>query len=185
MRSWLLSNTTYGTWLPGGAHGSVTSVRDLRPGDEPTPSRIEHDLPGEPWEEAMPGLWRSAQELLKGPPIYLDLEKAETLLPQFQETAAYRHWTLRAIAIMKNHFHIVVQVADDPDPTRILADFKAYGSPTLNRKYGRPPSETWWTTNGSKRKVKDGQHLANAIHYVLYKQPEPLVVWCPELGRLV
>ena len=37
MRSWLLSNTMYGTWLPGSSRGSVTSVRDLRPGEEPTP----------------------------------------------------------------------------------------------------------------------------------------------------
>jgi hypothetical protein len=51
--------------------------------------------------------------------------------------------------------------------------------------YGKPPSETWWTGNGSKRKLKTDQALAAAIHYVLYKQPNPLVVWCPELGRLV
>ena len=35
MRNWLLSNTCYGTWLPGDRRGSVTSVRDLRPDDEP------------------------------------------------------------------------------------------------------------------------------------------------------
>ena len=51
MRAWLLSNTTYGTWLPGDRRGSVTSVRDLRPGDEPSPFRFEHDLPGEPYED--------------------------------------------------------------------------------------------------------------------------------------
>jgi len=77
---------------------------------------------------------------------------------------------------MVNHFHIVVQVLDDPDPRRILADFKAYGSRTLNRLHGQPLSETWWTTNGSKRKLKDDQAFANAVHYVLYKQPRPLVV---------
>jgi len=33
MRSWLLSNTFYGTWLPGDERGSVTSVRDARPDD--------------------------------------------------------------------------------------------------------------------------------------------------------
>jgi hypothetical protein len=81
MRAWLLSNTTYGTWLPGDVRGSVTSVRDRRAGDKPTPFRFEHDIPGEPWEDPIPGLQRSAVERLKGPPIYLDLEKAEALLP--------------------------------------------------------------------------------------------------------
>jgi REP element-mobilizing transposase RayT len=86
---------------------------------------------------------------------------------------------------MANHFHIVVQVEDDPEPRKILADFKAYASRRLNRLCGQPSSETWWTTNGSKRKLPDEQALANAIHYVLYEQPYALVVWSPETGRIV
>src|SRR5690349_10365499 len=116
MRAWLLTNTTYGTWLPGDPRGSVTSVRDLRPEEDLSLVRVEHDVPGEPWEDELPGLYRSAREQMKGSPIYLDLEKAEALLAQFQETAAYRGWTLRAVAIMANHFHIIVQVPEDPDP---------------------------------------------------------------------
>ncbi len=185
MRTWLLSNTTYGTWLPGDARGSVTSVRDLRPGDEPTPFRFEHDLPGEPWEDELPGLHRSAAEQMSGPPIYLDLAKAEAVLAQFQETAGYRRWTLRAVAVMANHFHIVVAVADDPHPRKLLADFKAYGTRRLNRLYGKPPSETWWTDKGSKRKLPDEKARANGTYYVLFKQPFPLVVWSPDHGRLI
>jgi REP element-mobilizing transposase RayT len=185
MRFWLLTNTTYGTWLPGDPRGSVTSVRDARPGDLPTPFRFEHDLPGEPWEDAIPGLQRSALQQMAGTPIYLDREKAEVLLVQFQETATYRQWTLRAVAVMANHFHLVVQVEDDPHPRKVLADFKAYGTRVLNRRYGKTPSETWWTDKGSKRKLPDERALAAAIHYVLYKQPHPLIVWSPELGRIV
>ncbi len=185
MRSWLLTNTTYGTWLPGDPRGSVTSVRDRRAGDEPTPFRFEHDIPGEPWEDPIPGLRRSALEHMKSPAMYLDLEKAETLLLQFQETAGYRDWTLRAVAIMANHYHIVVQVPADPNPDKILANFKAYATRRLNRRYGEPPSETWWTDKGSKRKLPDERALAAAIDYVLYKQSNPLVVWSSELGRIV
>jgi REP element-mobilizing transposase RayT len=86
---------------------------------------------------------------------------------------------------MHNHFHIVVEVSGDPDPKRLLADFKAYATRRLNRSFGQPLSETWWTGLGSKRKLRDARHLAGAIHYVLYKQPHPLVVWSPESGRLV
>lgn len=184
MRSWLLSNTFYGTWLPGDERGSVTSVRDVRPEDAPSDFRFEHDVPGTPWEEGMPALRRAAEAQMKGPPIYLDVRKAEILLAQFQETAAYRGRVLRAVSIMFNHCHLVVQVADDPDPGRMLADFKAYGSRALNRRFGKPPSDTWWTTKGSTRKLKDDQALAAATHYVLHKQPNPLVCWSPEVGLI-
>ena len=120
---------------------------------------------------------------MKGPPIYLDLDKAEILLAQFQETAGHRGWTLRAVSIMRNHFHMVVQVSDDPKPSKILVDFKAYGSRALNRRFGMPPSETWY--KGSKRKLKDARAVEDAINYVLYKQPNALLVWSLELGRIV
>ncbi len=179
MRVWLLTNTTYGTHLPGDGRGSVTSVRDLRPNDAPSVVRIEHDIPGEPYEEAMPELRFTATAQMNGPPIYFDVEKAKLVLTQFRETATYRGWTLRAAAIMTNHFHLVVQVYDDPAPRKVLADFKAYGSRALNRNYGKPPSETWWTEKGSKRKLNNEQAVVAAINYVLEKQPSPLVIWSP------
>jgi hypothetical protein len=183
MRAWLLTNTTFGNWLPGDIRGSVTSVRDIRPNDAPTTVRIEHDIPGELYEEAIPELEYSAKAQMSGPPIYLDREKAEIVLGQFQETATYRGWMLHAVAIIYNHFHIVVQVTGNPHPRKVLADFKAYGTRILNIKYGKPPSETWWTDKGSKRKLKDEQALFDAMNYVLAKQPNPLVIWQPVLGE--
>ena len=185
MRHWFLTNTTYGTWLPGDEHGSVTSVRDRRSTDIPSTVRFEHDLPGTPVEDEIPGLYEAAKEAMKGPPIYLDVEKAETVLAQFLETGGFRGWFPLAIAIMCNHWHMVVQVDGDPKPEKILADFKAYATRALNRKFGRPASETWWTSKGSKRKLSDDEALGNANNYVLYKQPDPLVVWSPKLGRIV
>jgi REP element-mobilizing transposase RayT len=182
MRAWLLTNTAYGTWLPGDPRGSVTSVRDMREEDEPAPSRFEHDAPGESYEDPLPGLRRSAIEKMNGPPIYLNLDKALAVLAQFQETATIRKWTLKAVAIMANHFHLVVTTEDDPSPKKILADFKAYASRVLNRRHGQPPSETWWTTNGSKRKLRNEQALADAIHYVLYNQPYPWPSGAQNLG---
>ena len=182
MRAWLLTNTTYGSHLPGDRRGSITSVRDLRPNDPPTTVRIEHNIPGETCEDEIPGLRAAASEQMIGPAIYFDLEKASIVLAQFRETAMHRGWVLRAVAIMPDHFHIVLQVPHDPDPRKMLADFKAYGSRALSRKYGKPSSKTWWTTNGSKRKLNDDKALAAAQHYVLKKQPNPLIVWHPNIG---
>jgi REP element-mobilizing transposase RayT len=185
MRYWLLTNTTYGSWLPGDPRGSVTSVRDQRPDDPDSFVRFEHDVPGEPYEDAIPELERSARSLMTAPAVYLDRSKAEALLDQFLETAGHRDWDLFGVAVMFNHFHLVVEVPGDPKPDKVLADFKAYGTRRLNQRFGRVPSETWWTEKGSKRKLKDERAIEAAINYVLYKQPHPLVVWSKHLGRMV
>jgi REP element-mobilizing transposase RayT len=133
----------------------------------------------------MAGLASSARSAMTGPPIYFKLEHAEIVFAQFQETASHRGWTLEALSIMGNHFHMVIRVSDDPAPRKVLADFKAYASRALNRRYGKPASETWWTENGSTRKLGNERAIADATNYVLYKQPNPLLVWSPLLGRLV
>ena len=92
MRYWLLTNTTYGTWLPGDDRGSVTSVRDRRADDPLSIVRFEHDALGTPFEDPMPALRAAARTALKGPPIFLSLDHAEPLLEQFQETARVRRW---------------------------------------------------------------------------------------------
>ncbi len=169
MRTWLLTNTTYGTWLPGNARGSVTSVRESE-----FAVRIEHDIPGEPYEDEIPELEASARNQMSGPPVSLNQVQAAVAREQFKQTADYRRWRLRAVSVMHNHFHMVVEVDDDPHPRKLLADFKAYGTRALTAKFGKPASETWWTGKGSKRKLKDAQAVADAIYYVLMKQPNPL-----------
>ena len=38
---------------------------------------------------------------------------------------------------MANHIHLVVETQDDAEPTKILADFKAYGSRALTARFGK------------------------------------------------
>jgi hypothetical protein len=83
---------------------------------------------------------------------------------------------------MFNHFHIVVGVPGDPDPGKILGDFKSWATRTLSKCFGAPPSKTWCTEHGSKRKLPDARAIAAAEHYVLYEQPNPLLTWSPETG---
>jgi REP element-mobilizing transposase RayT len=170
-RYWFLTWTMYGQWLPGDPRGSVTRIE--LPGQS---HREEQDEFGTPRTEAIPDLNESARKRLKCDPIYLTLEHAEKLLPQFQETAAIRKWLLVGTAIMANHIHVVVGVPDDPDPEDLLRDLKAYGSRKLNREFGKPKSETWWTQSGSKRKLPDRVAIQNAVQY-LRDQEFPLVIW--------
>jgi hypothetical protein len=170
-RHWLLTWTTYGTWLPGDARGSVTSVR------EAAGSRAENDQPGTAWEGPHPGLRASARAALKGPPVYLTAEQANALLDQFRETAVYRGWLLLGAAVMANHVHLVAGVPGDPNPEDLMRDFKAYGSRALNRRWGKRANGTWWSTGGgSRRKLPEVAAVRAALGY-LRRQPNPLLIW--------
>ena len=181
-RNWLLSNTCYGTWLPGKSGGFIGHVREHRPIDEQADIRVVHNMPGTPCDEEMHGLEAAARKLMKGPPVYLKVAHAEAALEQFLETATHRGWQIEAVAIMYNHFHIVVGVPSDPAPSKILGDFKSWATRKLTKTFGAPASETWWTQGGSKRKLKDETARRDAINYVLYKQPAPLITWSPATG---
>ena len=181
-RYWLLTSTFYGAWLPGDARGFVGRVRDGRPDDPPSEFRVVHDLPGTPYDEDLPGLERASGEKMNGPPILINREHAQILLAQFQETASYRGWQILAVAIMVNHIHLVVAVPGDPNPTKVLGDFKAYGSRALSKRFGKPASDTWWTYGGSTRKLEDQSAVADGVYYVLHKQYRPLITYAPASG---
>ncbi|MFN0019337.1 MAG: hypothetical protein ACKVP0_13820 [Pirellulaceae bacterium] len=180
-RYWLLTWTTYGTWLPGDARGFVSNIR-ISPGPE-----VRLNTPGTPAAPSMPELREHVEKSLPAPPVLLNRQHADVLLAQFQETANFRGWLLIGAAIMTSHAHVAVGVPGDPDPEAILRDFKAYGSRALNRSWGKPKSDTWWTESGSKRRLKTDDSVLRATRYVR-DQESPLLVWIhpeflPELGQ--
>jgi REP element-mobilizing transposase RayT len=181
-RYWLLSNSCYGNRLPGDRRGFVGRDWEHRPNDPEDKPRVEHELPGTPYDEDIPGLEKASRKLMNGPPIQLSVEQALIFLGQLQETARIRKWELLAVAIMADHFHIVAGVSGDPMPSKILGDFKSWGTRRLSEQFGEPASKTWWTERGSKCRLKDGDAIAGAVHYVLYEQFNPLITWSPETG---
>ncbi len=162
-RNWLLTWTTYGTWLPGDRRGSV---------------RRQQNVVGTPWVESTPALENAALAAMKDPPVRLDFAQARVVLDQFHQTATHRDWQLHAVAVMHNHVHIVVGVPGDPAPDALLRDFKSYASRALNRALSRSNSgpRAWWTTSGSRRKLPDAAAVAAAVRYV-ERQSNPLLVW--------
>jgi len=169
-RYWLLTWTTYGSWLPGDERGFVGELRDT------SWAKLLHNAPGTTYDSDVPLLERFAREALKGPVVRLVEAQGRALLDQFHETATYRKWLLLAAAVMANHAHIVVGVEGDPEPSDILRDFKSYGSRALNKRWPRPESDTWWTESGSKRKLKGEANVLAGMRYVRDQQ-YPLVVW--------
>lgn len=172
-RCWLLTSTTYGTWLPGDRRGFVGRVRDGEGG------RVIHNVPGTPYDADVPALRQFAQDALRGPRISLTAPQARVLLDQFRQTTEYRRWVLWAVAIMADHFHLVITADSDVAPADMLRDFKSYGSRALSRVWQKPASGTWWTASGSRRLLPDKRALLAAIRYV-ETQKHSLAVWVAE-----
>jgi REP element-mobilizing transposase RayT len=162
-RCWLLTWTTYGTWLPGDPRGCVTRVRE---GADPNGPRIEHDVPGTPYLKNMPGLVRASRAAMKGEPIWLKSDQAQIAALDLSATARFRGWGLLAGAVMANHVHLVVGVLGDPEPAKLLQIFKSYASRALNQRWGSPAGGTWWTQSGSRRKLGSEPAIVAAVRYV-------------------
>jgi REP element-mobilizing transposase RayT len=169
-RHWLLTWTTYGTWLPGDARGFVSAV-----GDGPGPE-VRHDVPGTPYDTDDARVRQRALGLLVGQPVWLTAEQARVVADQFQETARFRRWLLVACAVMANHVHLVVGVAADPDPAKLIHDFKSYATRALKAAGHMPRGGRWWTESGSRRKLPDERAVCAAVEYVR-RQQKPLVIW--------
>jgi REP element-mobilizing transposase RayT len=176
MRAWLLTWTTYGSWLPGDRRGSVTRMREV-----PGPRRL-HNIPGTPYDGPLPELESVAQAALNGSPIFLTLPQAERITTQFRETAAYRGWRLLASAVMRNHVHLVVVANEEVTSADLLRTFKSYASRALNAAWARPAGGRWWTTSASRRSLKDARAVEAAVKYVR-EQPGALVVSIAERGE--
>jgi REP element-mobilizing transposase RayT len=204
--TWLLTWTTYGTWLPGDERGFVGYVREKLPDDAKpadwrprleldtppddalraddarrrvisnTSPRVIHNVPGTPYDGSIPVLKRYAESQMKGVPVWLNHAHAEVFLAECRRTATFRHWQLLAVAVIANHVHLVVAVAVDLPGERLLQEFKSYGSRMLNREFGKPSSGTWWTKSGSTRLLPNDRAVHAAVEYVR-NQHRPLVVW--------
>jgi REP element-mobilizing transposase RayT len=181
-RIWFLTWHTYGTWLPGDRRGYVSPIVDDE-GKRIVLNALESEAA---WDNER--LRQHAKAIMKGDPILLTREMTENLADQFHETARFRGWRLLGFAILCTHVHLVVGAPGDPDPEKLLGDFKAYGSRKLNSIYGKPTNGTWWVDSGSKRKLKGEAAAIATLRYVCWEQETPLLMWIdsewkPLLGK--
>lgn len=167
-RHWMLTWTTYGSWIPGDARGSTSythspgEIRKMnnRPGTMPAPSNKS--------------LENYSHEIRKHPVVFLNRSMAEIVAEQLRETAEWRGWQLLIVSIMTTHIHLVLQVPGDPKPSQLLKDLKSYASRRLNQ-YDPNRSGRWWTDSGSARFLYDDSDIMSAFEYVR-NQPNSLLV---------
>jgi REP element-mobilizing transposase RayT len=167
---WLLTWSTYGTWVPEGHRdasvaGRLVDGRIARPPGPRAEGAVQRERAA------------AARRLLREPPVWFGRHDAEVIVGSFRETAAHHAWSLLAAAVMPNHVHIVVGVAGDPAPSTLVRDFKAYASRALNRDRGYEPGVRgrWWTRSAATRPLRDAKQLAAAIDYVS-AQPDRLLL---------
>ncbi|MFM7114272.1 MAG: transposase, partial [Planctomycetota bacterium] len=141
--------------------------------------RVIHNLPGTPYDRAMPGLRHHALQQMRGEPVWLDLPQACLFLEEARRVAKFRNWPLHAVAVMANHAHLVVTAPKGVPGERLLQEFKSYGSRELNRRFGKRESGTWWTKSGSTRVLSHEKALRSAVEYVR-NQHMPLALWISE-----
>jgi REP element-mobilizing transposase RayT len=167
-RHWFFTWRTYGSWLPGeeGFVGFYISADGRRVIDNGF--RM-------PATEAIPKLEAYARGIQSGETVLLNVRHAETILPQLQETSTCRRWSIDAVAVMTNHVHIVFGVPRDPDPSKMLHDWKSYATRALNKRHGRPQVR-WWADGGSMRILSDHANRLGAIQYVR-DQAGALLMW--------
>lgn len=149
----MITWSTYGTWLPGDQRGRVL---------------FRHG-----WQLPDPVLKLEAAARMTETACRLDLGQRRAVEEQAVETCCWRGWELHAVNCRSNHLHVVVSA--DAHPKTIRSQLKAWCTRKLKTleaariaASGVPSAirEHWWAERGSQRYINDIDSLEAAILYV-------------------
>ena len=156
MGHWLLTWTTYGTWLPGDERGYVSKTLTGK-GVIRTPNR-----PGEPYAYNHGLTEHAAREKLKRPPVYLTTRQAMIAVAAMEEAGTRNRIKILAGSFMKDHCHVIVDVDNPSRGLNVLKGASGHALSHSESTKGLP----WWTSSGKKDHILTERHLAAAIAYV-------------------
>ena len=154
--AYLITWTTYGTWLSGDERGWVESGKmGIR---EPDVARKQQTV-----------------KRMKSEPVFLCPDERQLAEETIRKHCEIRKWELHALNIRTNHVHLVITAPVVPE--KVMSQFKAWCSRRLNENLqpARIASEDdlaqkWWTKHGSTKWINDESYMRNAIRYVLEGQ---------------
>ena len=147
----LITWTTYGTWLPGDMRG--WSKR------------------GEVKQESQPALEQWCQNNLVSEVVVLGKPDRVTVEDAIREHCQVRNWGLPAVNARSNHVHLVVQAYEKP--TIVRDQLKANCTRKLRRQSQPLIAKHTWTKAGQCKVLEDDEALEAAVRYVLEAQDEP------------
>ena len=152
---YLLTFSTYGSYLPGDRRGST----DRHIG----------------WRGAEIRLEAHARKIMVEPAFQLSRDQdRQAVRDAIVELCAQKGWWLAALHIRTTHLHMVVDA--DVSPERILQACKAHATRRLKSMY-EVPKDKYWTRSGDVRRLDAGRALASAIDYVLNGQGTQMEVY--------
>ncbi len=161
--AYLITFTTYGTWLHGKDSGSV-----------------HHELNqfGTPQLIGDESLERQEIGQLKGPPVSLDEARRSVVRDTIADVATHRGWTLQIVHVRSTHIHAVISA--EVSPEKVMNDLKSYSKRRLRESGLVGPEEQVWTRHGSTRYLWHEKMVQDAFDYVSDRQgevipPGPLV----------
>lgn len=149
--AYFITWTTYGTWLPGDARGSVGT----------------NNIPGHPYDLSDPQRYASARENMASEPFLLSSTQRAFVEKVLREHSEFRGWRLHAVNVRSNHVHLVI--SSNAPPEEVMGKLKSRVSRKLHEA-GVASEQRIWTRHGSTRYLDSPVSLQRAIEYVLYEQ---------------
>ena len=148
--AYLLTWTTYGTWLPGDQRGWVKKGSAVVQAPDPNVHEI-------------------ARRLMTQKAVVLSQEQRDLVDSVIVKHCEIRKWILHARNVRTNHIHVVVSAA--LDGAEIRSQLKAWSSRRLSEQAGASNDDVngprrWWTEKGDIKWIDHEDHLHNAIRYV-------------------
>jgi REP element-mobilizing transposase RayT len=147
--AYLITFTTYGTWLHGDKRASVNE---------------EHNHFGDEFVPHNPGLNIKEQSLLKHQPIKLNAFSRNIVLQAVLEVCKFRGWFAHAVHVRSNHIHIVV--SGQKEPEKMMRDFKVYATRAIKKDSNQISTKKYWTQHGSTKYIWTRERLFSSIEYV-------------------
>ncbi len=151
--AYLITFTTYGTWLHGDDRGSIDTEKN-----DPGTARVP----------ANPSFTNFERGKLKHPSIQLTEQQRQGVRDAIREVCHHRAWRLNACNVRTNHVHAVVTAIDSPE--KVMNDFKAYATRCLAEQGLVESDRTMWTRHGSTRYLNEDASVIAACRYVLEEQ---------------
>lgn len=143
--AYLLTWTTYGSWLPGDSRGWVDD------------RRVGIHAPDQK-------LYEANRSRLTDYPVTLTLTERNIVEKAIRDHCDIRMWSLHALNVRSNHVHLVVTAPQSPE--EVMVQFKAWASRKLNESMQGGVARKWWTQHGSTKWINDHSYFENAVRYV-------------------
>ncbi|MFN0096873.1 MAG: hypothetical protein ACKVVT_19105 [Dehalococcoidia bacterium] len=154
--AYLLTWTSYATWLPGDARGAVDDGQTVF---------------GE--ERVSPNSQRVAfLEAKSGPRVEISSQMRWVIDGAIRRLVDARGWTLFALNIRTTHVHAVV--AAEVRAEIVLVALKAAATRSLRAATLVAAESRVWTKHGSTRYLWDDDQMTRAVDYVVNRQGAPL-----------